>query len=199
LEPELEQLGPKSMGVPDIETNRLILRAHRLDDFPALAAMWGDPAVARFIGGRPLTRKECWARLLRYAGHWELLGFGFWAVQWKDDARLIGDVGFANWERDISPSLDGLPEAGWVFSTEAHGRGIATEAVNAALTWMHEHVDVKPTVCIIGPENAASIRLAQKVGYQEHCRSVFRGSEVIQFRRKGALDASGGADIMGDW
>ena len=187
------------MGVPDIETNRLILRAHRLDDFPALAAMWGDPAVARFIGGRPLTRKECWARLLRYAGHWELLGFGFWAVQWKDDARLIGDVGFANWERDISPSLDGLPEAGWVFSTEAHGRGIATEAVNAALTWMHEHVDVKPTVCIIGPENAASIRLAQKVGYQEHCRSVFRGSEVIQFRRKGALDASGGADIMGDW
>jgi len=86
-----------------------------------------------------------------------------------------------------------------VFSTDAHGRGIATEAVNAALTWMHEHVDVKPTVCIIGPENAASIRLAQKVGYQEHCRSVFRGSEVIQFRRKGALGASGGADIMGDW
>ncbi len=187
------------MGVPDIETDRLILRAHRLDDFPALAAMWGDPAVARFIGGRPLTREECWARLLRYAGHWELLGFGFWAVQWKDDARLIGDVGFANWERDISPSLDGLPEAGWVFSTEAHGRGIATEAVNAALTWMDEHFDAKPTVCIIGPENAASIRVAQKAGFREHCRSVFRGSEVIQLRRKVARVASGSADIMGYW
>ena len=187
------------MGVPDIETDRLILRAHSLDDFDALAAIWGDPAVARFIGGKPSTREECWARLLRYAGHWELLGFGFWAVQWKDDARLIGDVGFANWERDISPSLDGLPEGGWVFSTEVHGRGLITEAVNAALAWMDEHFGAKTTACIIRPENAASIRVAQRAGYREHCRSEFRGSQMIQFRRKGARGASGGADIMGDW
>jgi RimJ/RimL family protein N-acetyltransferase len=115
-----------------------------------------------------------------------LLGFGFWAVQWKDSAQLIGDVGFANWERDISPPLDGLPEGGWVFSTEVHGRGIATEAVNAALAWMDEKFGAKTTACIISPENAASIRLAQKAGYREHCRSEFKGSEVIQFRRKGA-------------
>ena len=116
------------MGVPVIETERLILRAHRLEDFPALAAMWGDSAVSRFVGGKPATREECWARLLRYAGHWQLLGYGFWAVQWKNGAGLIGDVGFANWEREISPSLDGLPEGGWVFATEVHGRGIATSA-----------------------------------------------------------------------
>lgn len=185
-ETEMDQLGPKSMDVPVIETDRLILRAHRLDDLPALSAMWGDPAVAQFIGGKPSTREECWARLLRYVGHWELLGFGYWAVQWKDRAGLIGDVGFANWERNIRPSLDGLPEGGWAFSTEAHGRGIATEAVNAALAWMDEKFRNKSTACIIGAENAASIRVAQKAGYQAYCRSEFKGSQVIQFRRKGA-------------
>ena len=181
------------MGAPTIETERLILRAHRLGDFPALAAMWGDPVVARFISGQPSTREDCWARLLRYAGHWELLGFGYWAVQRKDGAQLIGDVGFANWERNISPPLEGLPEGGWVFSTEAHGRGMATEAVNAALAWMDEKFGAKTTACIIGPGNAASIRVAQKVGYQEYCRSEFKGSQVIQFRRQGACRGSGDA------
>jgi RimJ/RimL family protein N-acetyltransferase len=155
--------------------------------------MWGDSAVSRFVGGKPATREECWARLLRYAGHWQLLGYGFWAVQWKDGAGLIGDVGFANWEREISPSLDGLPEGGWVFSTEVHGRGIATEAVNAALAWMDEHFGTKTTACIIAPENAASIRLSKKAGYREYCRSDFKGSQVIQFRRNGARGGSGDA------
>ncbi len=175
------------MCVPVIETDRLILRGHRIEDFPALAAIWGDPAVSRFVGGKPSTREECWARLLRYAGHWQLLGYGFWAVQWKHRAGLIGDVGFANWEREISPPLDGLPEGGWVLSTEAHGRGVATEAVNAALAWMDEHFGATTTACIIGPDNAASIRVSQKVGYREYCRSDFKGSQVIQFRRKGAI------------
>ncbi|PUE39460.1 GNAT family N-acetyltransferase [Limnohabitans sp. Bal53] len=181
------------MGAPTIETERLILRAHRLGDFPALAAMWGDPVVARFISGQPSTREDCWARLLRYAGHWELLGFGYWAVQRKDGAQLIGDVGFANWERNISPPLEGLPEGGWVFSTEAHGRGMATEAVNAALAWMDEKFGAKTTACIIDPGNAASIRVAQKAGYQEYCRSEFKGSQVIQFRRQGACGGPGDA------
>ena len=71
-----------------------------------------------------------------------------------------------------------------MFSTEAHGRGIATEAVNAALAWMDEKFRAKTTACIIGPENAASIRLAQKAGYREYCRSEYKGSQVVQFRRQ---------------
>jgi RimJ/RimL family protein N-acetyltransferase len=149
--------------------------------------MWGDPAVSQFISGKPSTREECWARLLRYVGHWELLGFGFWAVQWKVWSAH-GRRRFCELEKEISPSLDGLPEGGWVFSTEAHGRGIATEAVNAALAWMDEKFEAKATACIISPGNAASIRVAQKAGYREYCRSELRGSQVIQFRRKFALE-----------
>ena len=98
------------MNVPIIETERLILRGHRLDDFPALAALWGDEEVTRHIGGRPSTRDESWARLLRYGGHWQLLGYGYWAVEWKQGQRFVGDVGFADWHRDIRPALDGMPE-----------------------------------------------------------------------------------------
>ena len=173
------------MDAPVIVTERLILRGHRLEDFDALVAMWGNPDVARFIGGKPSTREESWARLLRYAGLWQVLSYGYWAVELKDGARFIGDVGFANWQRDITPSLDGMPEGGWVFSPEAHGRGIASEAVHAAAQWMDEHTLGGTTTCIINPENAASIRVAEKNGYREFTRAEFKGSPVIQFRRPG--------------
>lgn len=172
-----------ALHAPVIETERLILREHRLADFDALAAMWADPAVARHIGGKPSTRDESWARLLRYAGHWALLGFGYWAVTLKDGGRFVGDVGFADWRRDITPALDGLPEGGWVFATEAHGRGIAAEAVAAALQWIGGPYGAPQTTCIINPGNTASIRLAEKLGYREFVRSPFKGAEVIQFRR----------------
>ncbi|NOT41642.1 MAG: GNAT family N-acetyltransferase, partial [Alphaproteobacteria bacterium] len=110
------------MNAPVIETERLILRGHRLDDFATLAAMWADPLVTRFIGGRASTREESWARLTRYVGHWALLGFGYWAVEVKGEGRHIGDVGFADWKRDIVPSLDGLPESGRACAPPAHGR-----------------------------------------------------------------------------
>jgi RimJ/RimL family protein N-acetyltransferase len=172
-----------SMDVPVIETERLILREHRLDDFEALATMWGDTGVTRFIGGKPSTRDESWARLLRYVGHWKLLGFGYWAVEVKDGAQFVGDVGFADWKRDITPSLDGLPEGGWVLSTEAHGRGVACEAVHAALGWMDKNFCGQTTTCIVGVDNVASIRVAKKNGYREFTHTEFKGSPVIQFRR----------------
>lgn len=171
------------MTVPRIETERLVLRGHRLEDFATVAAMWADPMVTRFIGGRASTREESWARLTRYVGHWALLGYGYWAVELKAHGRHIGDVGFADWKRDILPSLDGMPESGWAFAPEAHGQGIATEAVTAALAWGDKHFGAKTTTCIIGPDNFASIRVAEKCGYREFCRGDFKGSPTIQFRR----------------
>jgi RimJ/RimL family protein N-acetyltransferase len=172
-----------AMNIPVIETKRLILREHRLDDFQTLATMWADPVVARFIGGKPSTRDESWARLLRYAGHWKLLGFGYWAVELKDGAKFVGDVGFANWQRDITPSLDGMPEGGWVFSSGVHGHGVASEAVRAALGWMDKNFCGQTTTCIVDMENASSIRLAKKNGYREFATAEFKGTPVIQLRR----------------
>jgi RimJ/RimL family protein N-acetyltransferase len=172
-----------AMIVPMIETERLILRGHRLQDFDELAQMWADPGVTRFIGGKPSTRDESWARLTRYVGHWHLLGYGYWAVDVKDGGRYAGDVGFADWKRDIQPSFDGLPESGWAFTPPAHGKGIATEAVKAVLAWSDRHLSGATTTCIVSPENVASIRVAEKCGYREFARTLFKGSPTIVFRR----------------
>ena len=75
--------------IPVLETERLRLRGHTLADFEPLAAMWADPAVVRFISGKPASREESWARLARYLGHWALLGYGFWAIEEKARGALL--------------------------------------------------------------------------------------------------------------
>ena len=61
---------------PTIETERLVLRGYRLEDFPHLADAWADPEVVRHIGGRPSTEEESWTRLLRNIALWPMLGYG---------------------------------------------------------------------------------------------------------------------------
>lgn len=143
--------------------------------------MWGDPAVTRHIGGRPFTPEEVWARLLRYAGHWALLGFGYWLIEEKDSGAFAGEIGLADNKRDLGPGspLDRVPEIGWVFVTRVHGRGYATEAVRAVTHWSDTHFGGGPTGCIIDPENAASLRVAAKCGYAECQRVSYKNHTVV--------------------
>ena len=171
------------VACPVIETERLKLRGHTPADLDASAAMWGDPEVTRFIGGKPATREETWGRLLRYAGHWPLLRYGYWLVEEKRSGRFVGEVGFADMKRDIAPPLDGMPESGWALAGWAHGQGFATEAVKAAIAWGDAHFGARTTTCIISPENTASIRVAEKCGYREYARTTYKGAPTIQFRR----------------
>src|SRR5271154_1101805 len=128
----MDNLAP---AIPRIETQRLVLRGHRVADFAECSAMWGEAEVTRFIGGRAFPKDEVWTKLLRYVGHWAVLGFGFWVLEDKTSGRFVGEVGFADFKRDIEPSLEGAPEIGWVLAPWAHGPGLATEAVRAALSW----------------------------------------------------------------
>lgn len=162
-------------AVPVLKTDRLILRGHVSDDFPAYAAMWGDAAVTRFIGGARLSEEEAWGKFLRAFGQWALLGYGFWAVTEKDSGARIGEVGFLEGRREIVPSLIGTPECGWAFATRAHGKGYATEAVRAALAWGEEHFGKVRFACIIAPENSASLRVAEKVGFHLAHHTKYKG------------------------
>ncbi|MGL4965563.1 MAG: GNAT family N-acetyltransferase [Inquilinus sp.] len=165
-----------------IETERLVLRPHRAEDFDDLAAIWADPEVTRFIGGRPSTPEESWARLLRYGGLWGLLGFGYWAVHERATGRFVGEVGFADFRRGLG--FDGVPEGGWILAPWAQGRGLGGEAVRAALAWG----DVRGwarSVCIIDPDNAPSLRLAGACGYREAGRLTYKDHPVILLERAG--------------
>lgn len=170
--------------VPVLETERLRLRGHRLDDFSHSAAMWSDPDVTRHIGGKPLTEEESWTKFLRYVGHWSLLGFGYWAVEEKATGKFVGEIGFADYKRDLQPSLKGIPEIGWVLASQAHGKGYATEAVRGVTAWGDAHFGLARTACIIAPENAASIRVAVKCGYQEWQRTTYHGHPTLMFVRE---------------
>jgi RimJ/RimL family protein N-acetyltransferase len=177
---------PRTKIAPVIETERLLLRPHRAEDFDALAAMWADPVVVQYIGGRPSTTEESCARLLRYAGHWALFAFGYWAIEERASGRYAGDVGLADFRREMTPSLDGTPEAGWVLAPWAHGRGFATEAVRAALAWGDANLAATATVCIIDPPHAASFRVAHKCGYVEQHRTTYKGQPIVVLRRERA-------------
>lgn len=151
--------------VPVLETARLRLRGHRVDDFGPLAALWADPEVIRYMGGKPSTPQEAWMRLMRYPGMWVLLRYGFWAIEEKASGRVIGDIGYMDARRPMEPPLDGMPELGWALARDAQGRGYAREALSAVLAWGKAHFGAHRAVCTIEPDNAASIRLATDAGF----------------------------------
>jgi RimJ/RimL family protein N-acetyltransferase len=170
-------------NVPVLETTRLILRAHRPEDFAASTALWGDPNVTRLIMGKPLTEEEVWSRLLRYAGHWQWLGFGFWAVEEKASGQLIGEMGFADYKREIVPNFAGTPELGYVLASSAQRKGFATEAVKSIVAWGDEHFQAARTVCLMSPDNQISRSVAEKCGYREFQRSSYHGQPIVMLER----------------
>jgi RimJ/RimL family protein N-acetyltransferase len=168
---------------PTIETERLRMRGHTLADLDATAAMWADPDVARFIGGKPSTREESWTRMQRYPGLWALLGYGFWLLEEKVSGRFVGEAGFADFKREMTPRFD-APEHGWALASWAQGKGFASEALAAQLVWAENYFGRAPLVCMIDPGNAPSIKLAEKHGYREFARSTYKDHPSILFRRE---------------
>jgi RimJ/RimL family protein N-acetyltransferase len=171
--------------IDTIDTPRLQLRAHRIEDFAACAAMWADPAVVRYLAIPALTEEDTWSRLLRYAGHWSMLGFGYWAIEEKATGSFVGDLGFADYKREMTPNIHGLPEMGWILSPAFQGKGYATEAARAALAWGSPRFAGKRAVCLIEPENQASIRVAEKIGFGERQAGRYKGHEVAFFVHNG--------------
>ena len=177
----------KAFTVPRIETLRLVLRAPRLSDLGAYGAMWSDPDVLRHIGGVPLTRDAIWARFLRNRGHWMTLNFGYWIMEDRASGRLAGEVGFADFRRDLpldlTERLRDVPESGWVLPTWAHGRGLASEAARAILEWGDTERGWKRTFCTINESNLASVRVAEKAGYSETTRAPVKDTMTIFLER----------------
>ena len=170
-------------SAPRLETERLILREFTRDDLDALAATLGDVEVVRHLTGEPINREDSLRRLFMAAGQWPLTGIGMWAVERKTDAHLVGHVGFFDMERDMQPSIKGLPEMGWIFDTSVHGQGIAQEACEAALAWLETTHGPSEVPAIISAENIASLKLAAKLGFVREPDGVYKGEPIAVVRR----------------
>ncbi len=169
---------------PTLTTARLTLAPPELADFDDSRAMWADPVVVRHVGGRAFSDEESWTRLMRARGLWDLMGFGYWAVRESSTGRYVGEVGFADLRRDLTPNLFGLPEMGWVLAARSHGQGFGTEAVRAGLAWIDTVLAPPVVPCIIDVENTASIALATKVGFTLKTHTVYKGAPIVVMERK---------------
>ncbi len=169
--------------VPVIETERLVLRAMGREDFPAMAAIWQEPEVVRYIGGKPRPISESWAVFLRIAGSWVIEGFGQWGIVRKSDGVLLGQAGFFTGMRGLGPDFDSAPEAGWVLTSSVHGQGYGREAVTAAHRWFDAQPFGGRSRAMIEVGHVASFAIAERLGYVGFRETEDLGDRVVLLAR----------------
>jgi RimJ/RimL family protein N-acetyltransferase len=155
-----------------IETERLVLRKPRLDDADAAAEHLTDPEVMRYIGvgGATIPREDCAAVVQRWLDRWDANGFGQFAVERREDGRFLGRLGLLVWDgtdwtqSTMHDAVDPRVELGWTLAREHWGHGYATEGAAAVRDWALGELRVDPLVSIIHPDNAASARVALRLG-----------------------------------
>jgi RimJ/RimL family protein N-acetyltransferase len=147
------------VAIPQLLSERLLLREFRPEDFEPYAAMMADPRVGRFLmDGRPLSRAEAWRQLAMFIGHWVLRGYGLWAVEERATGQFLGRIGC------LEP--EGFPafEIAYTLAPAAWGHGYAREGAAVALRYAKEVLNRTRIASIIRPDNTASIRVAQSLG-----------------------------------
>ncbi len=158
-----------------LKTERLVLRMLREEDFEQYAAMMADPEVTRYLSdGRPLPRADAWRQMAFIVGHWQLAGYGHWAVEEAATGRLAGRIGFLNPE--------GWPgfELGWTLAREFWGRGYATEGARRALRYAFTEMGREHVISLIRPANLPSIKVAERLGERlEGSVELFGGEALV--------------------
>jgi RimJ/RimL family protein N-acetyltransferase len=173
-----------SRTIPTINTARTTLRAMRAEDFGHFAEIWANPDVVTHIGGEPRSKSVSWDVFLRNAGHWQIVGFGQWAIQIHGQREMAGQTGFFFRSRGLGEDFDAYPETGWVLEPQAQGKGLGLEAARAAHDWF-DRVITGRTVCLINVDNHASLRLAEALGYSLLRDTEYLGDKVLLLTRKG--------------
>lgn len=168
---------------PVIETERLRLRPLKAEDFDPVCRIWSDPENVRFVGGKPSPPSRSWSRVVSSAGYWPILGYGYWALEEIASGDFIGLVGFADFKRDEPAGFSGDAEIGYVIDKAVHGKGYGREAMTACMKWMDETHGRSRTICMIEPGNTASIRIAQRLGYQTYGEGEIDGTKVLLMER----------------
>lgn len=152
--------------IPVLNSERLTLRGFTWADFPAFAEMWANPALAPFIPFAPVAKEQSWARFNGNCYAWVRRGFGNWAVV-DPTGQFLGVTGFfRNVTAGMGAEYNASIQSGWVFAKAARGRGLASEAVALTHRWIDQQPFGGVTVCGMDPGHAASIRVAEKIGYE---------------------------------
>jgi ribosomal-protein-alanine N-acetyltransferase len=167
-----------TIAIPTVETERLRLRAPRLDDFEPYAAFCGSER-SKGVGG-PYTRGQSFQRLEALIGHWQLRGFGRWMVTDRESGEPLGVVGI------MYPLEWPEPEIAWSLFEVAEGRGIAQEAALAARDYAYDVLGWTTVISCTTPDNTRSIALARRLGAERDGSFVHPGlGELLIWRHPG--------------
>jgi [ribosomal protein S5]-alanine N-acetyltransferase len=154
------------------ETDRLILRHFHVADTEPMMSVFGDSEVMRFGSGTKSREEvEAWLKkcLEDYFAKW---GFGLWAVVEKESEQVIGYCGLTRF-----PDIDGQQEieVGYRLARAYWGRGYASEAALAVRDYAFATLNLQRLIAIVDPENAASIRVAEKIGLRYEKDVMLKG------------------------
>jgi RimJ/RimL family protein N-acetyltransferase len=159
-----------------LETERLILRLFHELDLDAYAELCADLEVMRYIGsGQPLSRDEAWRSMATMLGHWQLRGFGLWAVEEKATQAMIGRIGC--WQPEGWPDF----EIGWVLQRSYWGKGFALEAAQASVKYAFEDLGRSHIISLIDPDNQRSIAVAKRLGETLEGQAEILGRPVLVY------------------
>jgi ribosomal-protein-alanine N-acetyltransferase len=163
-----------------LQTERLVLRNLTMDDLDELAAIYGDPDVRHYFPEGTLNREETKEELEWFIDvYYARYGYGLWATVDKGTGEFIGRCGLIPWTILLSPTgelaLGGTGdhpvgpegsevEVAYMLAKRSWGRGLATEAATAIVAYGFEQLDLERLICLIDPENVASMRVAEKIG-----------------------------------
>jgi len=174
--------------VLSLETDRLVLRAPVPQDADAVAPMYADPEVMRYVGdGRTLTRSETERSVRRMIERWEADGFGLFTTVRKDDEAVIGRVGLLVWNTDTwepttraeAADVPSEVEVGYTLGRDYWGQGFATEAAGAVRDYALGELGAARLIALIIHGNIASENVARKLGL-EYERVIMLGRREAQ-------------------
>jgi RimJ/RimL family protein N-acetyltransferase len=154
-------------------TERLRLRPPRPADWAGYRALFRDPAIEEWLRPAPLPPfgdADIRAMLGTDELHWDLHQFGPWALLDREDESLVGRGGLRWLE------LEGrlVVELPWTIASGRQGEGLASEAATAAVEWARA-LDLTEVVALIRPQNAASLRVAEKAGMRPDREAMHAG------------------------
>jgi RimJ/RimL family protein N-acetyltransferase len=172
---------------PVLTTERLELWRPQITDRPLLEAMMESAAVRKYLGAMEPSTPDVAARLLRNAGSWSLYGYGTFMVRERGRPEIVGNCGLFHSWRGLGEDFDDKPEAGWILAESHFGKGIAREAMEAALAWFDREHGACDVVAMISPENIPSVILAGKLGFvPTRTATLPGGDEQVQLFRRSA-------------
>ena len=155
-----------------LETPRLLLRMWRESDVHAYAEMCADPDVMRYLTGETWNRMQTWRHIAFLIGHWNLRGYGHWAVEEKATGAFVGRIGFLN-----PIDYPGF-ELGWTLAKHHWGKGYATEGSRRALDYAFDELKQPHVISLINRENTKSVDVALRLGASYEEEAVVMGERV---------------------